>query len=172
MQVLREDHLRIGDVHVAAASDSLTMRGADQNAGEVRLDPEGVTRLLDFLRSVIISPNDRRGAYRVPIPATSGFRATLFLDAGSMTCAARDLSLTGVRVHPALPDSPGIKVGSTLKVLLEFDGESVCADATIVRRAGSEYGLSFLETEGDALPGVARMMRLLERFWVAEGWKS
>ena len=51
----------------------------------------------------------------------------------------------------------------------------MCADAAIVRRAGSEYGLSFLETEGDeldALPGLARMIRLLERFWVAEDWKS
>ena len=41
MLVLRDDHLKIGDVYVAVDGGTLTLRAAE-GSDEVRLDPDGV----------------------------------------------------------------------------------------------------------------------------------
>jgi len=141
----------------------------------VRLDLEEAIELFRFLQSVI-NPADRRNTHRLAIPEGGGFRSTIHLATEAIPSEAKNLSLTGILLLPVSPNAAGLHVGATVRVLLEFDGESVIAEATIQRRTGSEYGLSFLDSgtgdELDPLPGLSRIMMKLERYWIMEAWKA
>lgn len=176
MQSLRTDAIEVGSLRAFANAHSLTLRSVDsEEPSELSLDLNQVAELFRFLRSVI-SPADRRNTHRLPIPEAGGFRATIHLATEAIPAEAKNLSLTGILLLPASPNSAGLKLGATVRVLLEFDGESVIAESTIQRRTGSEYGLSFLDSgsgdELDPLPGLSRIMMKLERYWVMEAWKA
>ncbi len=173
MQSLRSETIELSTVRATTDARSLTLESVEETAS-LHLDVDEVVELFRFLTRVM-SPTDRRESHRVPIPEAGGFRATIHMPTESMTAEAKNLSLTGILLHPSNPEAAELTLGARVRLALEFDRESVTLDAIVRRETETEYGLSFLNhgtrDEADPLHALSRIILKLERHWIMEAWK-
>jgi len=131
----------IGDVVIAADADGLTFSRDGEPLVALHLDGKGLSELLDFLRSVKLSPVNRRRGFRVPV-LTSDLEVRLGGELAALRVRARDLSLSGIFLEfdgpGAADEAAGTGAGSP-------DAASDAVSPEAVSDAGSPEAVSSAE---------------------------
>lgn len=166
--------IEIGGVTFAADESGLTLTRAGE-PGTLRLDPEGVSELLDFLRSVRVNQFNRRRGFRVPV-LTSNLRVTLHGGFGTVEALARDVSLSGIFLEFERHRMPDVHVEDPVQIGIILGDESTVMDGIVRRRTGDGFGIVFshaADTNDPSPPAAfARIVMYLEREWLAARIRS
>ncbi|MBI3468355.1 MAG: PilZ domain-containing protein [Planctomycetes bacterium] len=127
------------------------------------------SNLVVTTRSEVMTANRRR-AFRVPVPDTSGLRVEVGTSDGLRWPAqAVNLSVTGILVEFPSDGEPGLAIGATVAVRLSLGSDALEIGAEVKQRAQRAYGLFFPQTVvGETVeppPALAAIVRTLERYW-------
>jgi len=162
----------IGNVIVIDSDDMLTFQSASPPVVEIHFDIRGVGSLFDFLRSSSVNPANRRRGFRIPLESADGLRATIRHETAVLEATPLDVSLSGALLEPRADWPEEIPMGTSIEVKFHLDGECTTLDSAVRRRAGTAYGVEFVDAvEGQELtppPDLARLIARLERRWLAE----
>ena len=161
--------LEIGDVVIATEGGRLTFSRDGESVVKIRLDADGLSELMDFLRSVRVDEQNRRRGFRVPI-LSDRFQSHLRGDLASVPTRARDVSLSGIFLE--FPDgTPEIDVSDPVTVFVEYGHDRAELDGIVMRRTDQGVGIVFghaANVESPTPPAeLSRIVMLLEREWLA-----
>lgn len=164
--------ITIGHVVISDHEDGITFGSLSEPGLEIKLRARGVSALLDFLRSSSVNPANRRQGFRIPLELADGLRATVDHNGRLLEAVVMDVGLSGIRIEPTDSSAPELEAGAKVDVTLRLGTASTTLRSEIRRRAGSGYGIVFLDAlEGDEPappPEFAKMIAQLERRWLAE----
>lgn len=165
----RVSRLEIGDVVIATEGDLLTFSRRGESVVRIQLDSDGLSELLDFLRSVRIDRQNRRRGFRVPV-VSDRFQTRLGGDLAAFATRARNVSLSGIFLE--FPERmPDIDIGHQIEIAIDYRNETAALSGTVTRRTKKGFGVVFEHAADarDPTPAAefSRIMMLLEREWLA-----
>ena len=161
--------VEIGGVVITAEAGRVTFSHAGEPTAKIELDSEGLSELMDFLRSVRVDRQNRRRGFRVPV-LSNRFRARLRGALSSVETRARDVSLSGIFLE--FPSGvPPIDVDDRVQIFLEYGNDATELSGTVTRRTEKGVGVVFSHAANAQAPTppaeFSRIVMLLETEWLA-----
>ncbi|MCG8470067.1 MAG: PilZ domain-containing protein [Gemmatimonadetes bacterium] len=160
----------IGDVHVATDGESLTLSRDGEPVVELRLDSDGLSELLDFLRSVRVTRFNRRRGFHVPI-VVDDFKVRLGGDLSHLDARPRDVSLSGIFLEFPPGATPQLEVGDEVEVSVALASYASTMNGIVRRRTEDGLGIEFSHAADTRAPtppsDLSRIVMRLEREWLS-----
>lgn len=138
--------LTIGPLKFRSQGNSLIIQALQDPKLNAGLAANEVHELIEFLIALTSNELNRRQSFRVPLSVTSGLRVTLHKGGKSLKVEPKNISLTGLLVGFQSEETLDLKIGSQVRVSLEFEGKSLEYTSVVCRQLEDSCGLFFPES--------------------------